>query len=485
MSVRRAVGASRWHLVAAGLVEACAMAAGVLIVGGACGLIAARLAAAAWPDGTLTAAPVGNVVALLATLTGIGLGALLPVVFPRRTFPLPRARTKRLELFVPSMQLGLSLTILSAAALVQRKAGQMMVAGHAASASGELFELTTPDSQPAARARQYTSLLHRLGTRPAFDTVSLTSPGTIAGLGMVDVVTNDCGRCFQGGSAFPLHPVPATHYLVSADTFGLLGLSITAGRGITDGDRWGAPRVAVVNQSLAVRHFQEGKAVGRGILIGREWYRVVGVVDDQSPIGFGTGLQPPYSVYLSVLQRPAPSVDLFVRAPRDSGMTAVVERQLRATMGRGTQVVRESASRVLAAQAAPYRWFGRMFSAEGWVTLALATLGTFVVMRLWMTSLLYELGVRRAVGARRRDLLAFVMARVVGVVTGGLAIGLWAGLFIWGTLASAIAGLPAWDLGTALRFAPLLLGATLAGALPPTWEAARAAPRRLLETAGG
>jgi hypothetical protein len=129
-------------------------------------------------------------------------------------------------------------------------------------------------------------------------------------------------------------------------------------------------------------------------------------------------------------------------------MTAVVERQLRATMGRGTQVVRESASRVLAAQAAPYRWFGRMFGVEGWATLAVATLGTFVVMRLWMMSLRYELGVRRAVGARRRDLLAFVM-------------------------------------GTALRFAPLLLGATLAGALPPTWEAARAAPRRLLEAVGG
>ena len=43
--------------------------------------------------------------------------------------------------------------------------------------------------------------------------------------------------------------------------------------------------------------------------------------------------------------------------------------------------------------------------------LALACGGTFALMRLWVLSLLTELGLRRAVGARRRHLSGFVLLR--------------------------------------------------------------------------
>jgi ABC-type antimicrobial peptide transport system permease subunit len=75
-----------------------------------------------------------------------------------------------------------------------------------------------------------------------------------------------------------------------------------------------------------------------------------------------------------------------------------------------------------------------------------ATLGTFVVMHRWVASLSYELGLRRSVGARRRDLLRFVLSRAAGVAVGGVAIGLWVGLFVWGALATVVAGLPEWDI---------------------------------------
>jgi putative ABC transport system permease protein len=347
-----------------------------------------------------------------------------------------------------------------------------------------VFQVTTPESSPGARAVRYASLLERFGDPPSFAAVSLTSPGTLVGLGMVDVVTTDCGNCSLGGLAFQLHPVAATHHLVSADTFRVLALSVVAGRQIVDADRWNAPRVAVVSQSLAERHFERGEAVGRRILIGHgpgEWYMVVGVVRDQPPTGFGAGLQPRDAVYLSVLQHPARTVDLLVRTPADSGVMAVVDRRLRDTLGgAGTQVSRASLSGLRATEAAPVRWFGRMLRMEGWVLLVLATLGTFVVMRLWVVSLLYELALRRAVGARRRAIVGFVLSRAAGVAIGGVAIGLWVGLLVWGTLATVFPGLPEWDVHAALRIAPLLAAATLAGALLPAWRAARAAPTRLL-----
>jgi MacB-like protein/FtsX-like permease family protein len=487
--VRRAVGASRGQLLAAGLFEGGAIAAGALAAGGVLGMAAAQLAIAAWPGFVGPPTFPGNLVAVVATLCGIVVGAVLPVALPRRVSALPGPTGKPLELVVPALQLGLSLTVLTAAALLEREAGRLTAPARATAEAGEVFQVTTPESSPGARAARYASLLERFGDPRPFSTVSLTSPGTLVGLGMVDVVTTDCGSCSLGGLAFPLHPVAATHHLVSADTFRVLALSVVAGRRIVDADRWNAPRVAVVSQSLAERHFERGGAVGRHILIGHgpgEWYMVVGVVRDQPPTGFGGGVQPRDAVYLSVLQHPARTVDLLVRAPADSGAMAAVARRLREALGgAGARVSRASLSGLRAAEAAPVRWFGGMLRMEGWVLLMLATVGTFVVMRLWVVSLLYELALRRAVGARRRAIIGFVLSRAAGVAIGGVAIGLWAGLLVWGTLATVFAGLPPWDVHAALRIAPLLAAATLAGALLPAWRAARAAPTTRLSGGPG
>src|SRR5205823_856206 len=240
-----------------------------------------------------------------------------------------------------AIQLGLSLTVLTAAALLDRAAGRLVTSGGPTSDVGELYQITAAPVPPAKRAAQYTTLLQRLTDRRAFDSVSLMSPGALLGSGIVDLVTTDCGNCTQGGISLPLQPVMATHYLVSADTFRTMGLVVSAGRGITTGDGWRAPRVAVLSRSLAMHHFQNGKALG--------------------------------------------TTDV--------------------------SVVRMGFRAFLVKQAAPLVWFGRMLGIEGWVILVLATVGTFVVMQLWVRSLLLELGVHRAMGARRTHILRFVLAR--------------------------------------------------------------------------
>lgn len=483
MSLRRAVGASRWNIVASALLEGGALAAGALLVGGLAGAVAARSALVSWPGPVGAGTAAVSVVAVLATLAGIPLGAALPVAFPRRT-ALPRSSANPFQLVVPALQLGLSLTTLTGAALLRRQADPLTAAGGTTLRPGEVFQVTGPDLPPPVRAARYAAVLHELHGRRAFDTVSLSSPGVLEGMGVVDVVITDCGRCVMGGLPFPLHPVPATHYLVSADTFRVLGLAVLDGRGISAADRWNKARVAVVNRSLAERHFQPGRAVGRKILLGgagAEWYTVVGIVEDQRAVGFGAGLEPPFAVYVSVLQHPARAVDLFVSRPGDAGITAMQDRDVRRAVG-PSSVVRTSAARLLDEAVGPARWFGRMLGIEGWVLLVLATLGTFVVMRLWVASVAYELGLRRAVGARRRQIFGFVLRRALGVGAAGVAIGMWFGLFVWGALATVVPGLPAWDLHAALRVSPLLVAATLAGALWPAWRAAVATPVELVRS---
>jgi len=88
-------------------------------------------------------------------------------------------------------------------------------------------------------------------------------------------------------------------------------------------------------------------------------------------------------------------------------------------------------------------------------------------------------------GARRAHILRFVLARAAGVALVGVAIGWWAGLVVWGTLASVAAGLPPWDPAAAVRFAPLLVAATLGGALLPAWRATHSTPISLLASGAG
>jgi len=486
IAVRRAVGASRAHLLGAALLEGGAVAMLALVVGGAAGVAAARLSLGAWPGTVGSASPTLALMAVAATLGGIVLGALLPLVFARRSSSIASLDPTPLGLIVPALQLGLSLTVLVSASMLNGGATRLTGEHAARSTTGEVFQLTTHGVGLAYRASRYGALLRRLRADPAVEAASLTSPGALTGIGAVDVVWSECGACSWGGLGLPIHGFFATHYVVSADSFRALGLTVAAGRAFTDDDGPSAAPVAVVSRSLAQQHFDAAGAVGKMLLLvghgSTARYRVVGVVEDRPPTGIGGGLEPSVAVYLSVLQHPPTAVDLLVRGRLSAGTLARVARSFHDTLGPNADVVRVSEAGLLAAEAAPLRWFARMFGAEGWALLAIATIGTFAMMWLWVTSLLAELGVRRAVGARRRDVMGYVLWRTMLVAVGGAVFGWWLGLMVWDALGNLVAGVPTWESAAVLRYALLLGAAALAGAWVPAWRAARTPPVTLLAT---
>jgi len=102
------------------------------------------------------------------------------------------------------------------------------------------------------------------------------------------------------------------------------------------------------------------------------------------------------------------------------------------------------------------------------------------VMRMWVRAALPELAVRRAVGARRRHVIGFVLARAVAVAIAGVLLGRWLGLVVSGLLPTVLTGVPP---ARIVEPALALLVAALAGALIPAWQASRASPALL--AAGG
>jgi hypothetical protein len=483
IAMRRAVGASRAQVLLAGLFEGAILAAGAVIVGASLGLPTGHIALAGWPGRVLEGSLGATAIATLVVAVTLGLGVSFPALLPRQRIG-QMTGPVRMPLTPTAIQLGAGLIALTISALVVRGASELAGSGQTQAAAGSVFSLAIRDITPAERARGYAQLLHGLERMGRPHSVSLTNPGALVGLGPVGLLTTDCGHCYEGGIYLITKTKPATHQLVSSDTFRLLNLRLLAGRGISATDDWNAPRVAVVSRSLAVREFQNGEPIGRQIRVvddGPLWSTVVGIVDDPVPIGLGGPLQPRYTVYLSVLQHPPSTADLLVRGPPGVDTGGAVRPIVQATLGgRLAHLEQRTEPALLAADAAPLDWFARWFGIEGWAMLGITTLGTFALMRLWVRSLWVELGVRRAAGARRQHLFRLVLLRAAGIGLAGVLAGLWFGPSVWSMLPAVMTGFHAWDPAPVARYAVLLVASALLGVLLPAWRAARSTPASLI-----
>ena len=460
--VRRAVGASRRALAREALQEGGIIALGGLVLGGGAGAVVVFLLGRAWPGGLgdATAAPVLWSLGLGAVVV---LGALLPLKFARPRAPGVHATGSGVPLLVPVTQFGLGLLGLLAGAQLSHRAVTPVVsaAPAAPAATGVVFPLSFDTSRTVPVILD--SVLRAMRADSSITLASIHSPGTLLGLGQVDVITTECGRCYQGGIATPLRVVQATNHLATADTFRAIGLHLVAGRLLADGDRQGAERVAVVNRFLAERQFEGGRAVGRQVRVGGpdNWYRVVGIVEDGQFEAVGAGALPLSHVYLSALQHQATELEALVRGaslPGGTPFADVIEREQRAA-----------------------RWFAGTLTFAGWGALLLSAVGMLTVMHLWVSGLLPELGLRRAVGARRRHVLGRIVVRALAVAGGGAALAWWLEPLGSAAVARAVTHARAGGGGLTLVSVPLLamLGATLAATLGPAWRAARTAPATL------
>jgi hypothetical protein len=397
----------------------------------------------------------------------------LPVIFARQGRLVEADRAPR-AIFGPAVaQFAASLAVLVTAALVGRSAvgvASMPTPG----GDAPVLQLASATHDPRELGQRYDGLLQRL--HDASLTASLTSPGAAAGLGMIAGVTTDCGNCSEGGIPSRFHVFYATHHIVSPDSFQALGIHLVQGRQLRSADRSGAERVAVVNRVLAQRHFERAGAIGRKMIVGddKEWYTVVGIVDDAAAWGFGSQFQPRFTVYLSILQHPAAAADLLVQDSRAAAMLGSLDFRITET----------SVSRLRQQEAAPLAWFSRWIALDGWATMLIAAVGMFAVMRIWVRSLLPEMGLRRGVGATRTRVMLLVVRQAAGVAAAGVAAGCWFGWSVWNVLPTIIRGSATWDTRAVAAAALPLILATFAGGLLPALRAVRRNPADLLSSTG-
>jgi putative ABC transport system permease protein len=255
---------------------------------------------------------------------------------------------------------------------------------------------------------------------------------------------------FEGRPDTPPSDTPFTALSqVTAQYATTVGLRLRRGRLLTGSDDAEAPKVAVINETLAERYFARQDPIGQRLRLGRQstdLWTIVGVVGDVK--NYETVDPPDPQVYVPFSQRVSRQMTVVVRSPGDPDAISGTARTAVAALD-PAEPLSELIPMVglIHRVTGPFETISTFVTFLGTVTLLLAGVGVYGVISYTFAQRTREIGIRMALGASRLDVARLVLGQIRTFLLVGVAPGL------------AIA----WALGHAMK-------AVLVGVTPGDWR---------------
>jgi putative ABC transport system permease protein len=266
--------------------------------------------------------------------------------------------------------------------------------------------------------------------------------------------------------------------------FSVLKAGIREGRDFSDRDDSRAPAVAIINEALARRYFPDGQPIGRKIVLGylgrRLVHEVVGVSSDIKQEELGAPAKP--EAYVPYQQVPWFGIALVIRAASDDPMSLKKDLQ-QAIWEVDNYLPVSSAETVehhLSNLISEPRLYTLLLGLFAGVALVLASVGIYGVMSYSVTERTHEIGIRMALGARHRDVVALVVRQGLVLALVGVAVGLAAALALTRVVSGLLYGVTATDLPTFLLVPLMLSLVALAASYFPARRAMKVDPMTAL-----
>ena len=271
------------------------------------------------------------------------------------------------------------------------------------------------------------------------------------------------------------------HHEVMPDYFRTMRVPVLRGRAFTDADRAGAPRVVLINQSLAARYFPGEDPIGRRITFDKVpdstsiWRTIVGVVQDERQEALSR--DPRNEFIAPVAQDGGRGLYLLLRTDGDPAALGPAARDLIAELDPDLAILSmttmdEIRDRSLARQ----RFMLTLLGAFSVVGMVLAVVGVYGVMAQLARGRVREMGIRIALGAQSGEVQWLVVRHGLRLVTLGLAIGLIAALFLSRSITVLLFQVQPLDPVTFIAVPLLLVLSAMLACWLPALRASRASP---------
>jgi putative ABC transport system permease protein len=266
--------------------------------------------------------------------------------------------------------------------------------------------------------------------------------------------------------------------IVTDGYFATMQIPIRTGREFTARDTLDSPRVAVINDAFAHKHFPAGGAIGARIAFSKaepHWYEIVGIVGNVKHRALDAADRPelylPYKqpLFESWTVRPMYVVVRTVGDPL-AVLTAVRREITQLDADQPIADVRTMADRIDQSLA------GRRFSTVplalfAAVALVLAAIGLYGVISYGVSQRTREIGVRIALGAQRADVRRMIVVQGMALASSGAVVGFAASAALSHVLSSLLFGIAGIDPLTFVVVPSVLLAAAFAASYLPARRA--------------
>jgi putative ABC transport system permease protein len=311
------------------------------------------------------------------------------------------------------------------------------------------------------------------------------APGVQAAGGGINLPLNASGYAIGRGFIPEGRPLTvdenrdAMFSSITGDYFRALQIPLVAGRTFELRDNADAPKVVIINETIAKRHFgSPAEAIGKRLSIWRDekfMREIVGVVGD-TKTGSLTG-EGGAQIYVPNAQAEFNIMGLVIRTARDPAAFATTLRHEVQALDKDQPVYSvRTMDDVVANSLGTRRVSMQLFTVFAIAALLLAAIGIYGVMAYSVTQRTQEIGIRMALGAQKSDVLRLVVRQGMTLAAIGVVVGLVGALGLTRVISNLLFGVGASDPTTFILISLLLIAVAFVACYLPARRAAKLDP---------
>jgi predicted permease len=300
------------------------------------------------------------------------------------------------------------------------------------------LQIATPAAETSTwRADFYGRALEQIAALPGVERAAMIGDLFVGG-GTEQLVTID------GGTTSSPQRVSLRRDEVSEDVFETIGVPLRRGRTFSAADGPDAPRVAIVNETMARRLWPDADPIGKRFALGAAnddmWFTVVGVVGDVRRQELER--EPAPQMFEPLAQNPSRLETILVRASSSDplALSKAVQAAVRRVDARATTYGVTTVEQRLGSMLATRRFETSLLLAFAIVALVLAAVGLYGLVQYSVTTRAPEIGIRMAIGADTHAIFRMVFREGIVLSAAGSAIGLLGALWLGRAGASLLFG---------------------------------------------